>query len=104
MHRYKQEKKMHAPPTQALSCSSSKGLSQLDLPTSQQNYLLEQKQIQAPLVHLLCQFSSKKKKKSSPKLKMKNKVGVEKDEDDGLFTREGVCMAVTGQMQPPQNF
>ena len=33
---------------------------------------------------------------------MKNKVGVEveveKDEDDGLFTREGVCMTVTGKI------
>jgi hypothetical protein len=43
-------------------------------------------------------IQQQKNKKSSPKLKMKNKVGVEKDEDDGLFTREGVCMAVTGQM------
>jgi hypothetical protein len=55
-------------PTQALSCSGSKGLSQPDLPTSQPNYYLELKQIQATLVHLLCQFSSKTKK-SSPKLK-----------------------------------
>jgi hypothetical protein len=31
-------------------------------------------------------------------------VEVEKGEEDGLFTREGVCMAVIGQMGHPKIF